>query len=325
MSDMSTHARTGPDSWQKAAIGGTVIVTVVLVLLAYGIAGSYESLSHLAVANHVPLPRFAPVGLDGGLIGVISLDITLTWTGRSIGWLRQTARLFALGTVAANAWAGWPDPVGVFMRIFAPLLIVIISEALRTVLLRKARGTDDPVPAARWLLAPWPTFRLWRRMKLWQIASYSAAVDMELSRLHAIAKLADRYGADWRKDAPGVLAWMLTAGVRMDDALAMVTELTTPPAAEVQPVRSGVNKTRRSGSKTSSKSGRPARVPSVPLDPELASLGTEAAAYLIMERERGISGPQLADRLGVSESYGCRLKKKLTADAPVTGPIERVQ
>ena len=54
-------------------------------------------------------------------------------------------------------------------------------------LLRRARDEDgEGIPASRWLLDFRGTLRLWRRMKLWRIRDYAAAVDMELSRLDAI-------------------------------------------------------------------------------------------------------------------------------------------
>jgi hypothetical protein len=319
MTDMSNHARTEEHGWQLA-VGAPAIALVVLVLLGYGIAGSYESLSHLAEVNHVPLWRFAPIGMDGGLVGVIIMDITLTWMGRSIGWLRQTARLFALGTVVANAWAGWPDPVGVFFRISAPLLIVIISEAVRTVLLRRARGSEqDPVPFARWLLDFRGTWRLWRRMKLWRITSYTAAIDMELSRLHAIAQLSGKFGAGWQEKVPPGLAWMLTAGVRMDEALKSVAELTAPPADGASQRTAIANTPRRSpakrkkGSRASSaaKAGAP-------------DLSMQAEALAILGAQPGISGTELGRRLGCTPRYGQILKSSLSG-APATGPIERVQ
>jgi Protein of unknown function (DUF2637) len=212
--------------WQLAVVV-TVIAIVAAVLITYGVAGSYDSLWHLAAAHHVPLPRLNPVGLDGGLIGVIFADIALTWAFRPLGWLRLTARLLAVGTLAANASAGWPDPVAVFLRIFAPALIVIITEAVRAVLLDRAEETRDRIPLGRWLLAFPSTFRMWRRMILWRVNDYGAAVEQELGRRQAVVQLAVHYaGQDWRKEAPGDLVWMLRNGVQMDEAFARVTELT---------------------------------------------------------------------------------------------------
>jgi hypothetical protein len=60
----------------------------------------------------------------------------------------------------------------------------------------------EPVRLARWLLAPAPTFRLWRRMKLWELRSYDDVIRMEQDRLTYRAHLRARYGAHWRRKAP---------------------------------------------------------------------------------------------------------------------------
>jgi hypothetical protein len=54
----------------------------------------------------------------------------------------------------------------------------------------------------RWFLSPVPTFRLWRRMKLWELRSYEQAVELERNRLVYQAHLRARYGRAWRRKAP---------------------------------------------------------------------------------------------------------------------------
>src|SRR5207245_5009545 len=60
----------------------------------------------------------------------------------------------------------------------------------RSVLLRRiglAGGQlRDPIPWPRWFLSPWRTWLLWRRMLLWQITDYPAAVEAELAVRHAM-------------------------------------------------------------------------------------------------------------------------------------------
>jgi hypothetical protein len=103
------------------------------------------------------------------------LEIVLTWLGQSLGWLRQLGRLLTVGTIAANAAAGWPDAIAVGLHVAAPVMLLAMLEAGRAVLLRRigiAAGTArDRIPCARWLLAPWRTWLVWRRMVLWQITS----------------------------------------------------------------------------------------------------------------------------------------------------------
>lgn len=230
---MAGHARSRKLAGSiGTAVPVALVSLVTLGLAAYAAAASYESVSQLAAAHAVPLPRLNPAGIDGGLAGVIGVDILLTWRGRPVGWLRAAARLFAAGTVAANVMAGWPDPAGVGLRVAAPVLIVVLTEAARTVLLHRAATAGEAIPAARWLLAPWQTFTLWRRMRLWGMTSYPEAVRLDLARRRAEFRLADRYGPAWRDLVPADLAWMLRAGVLMTEALQRAEELCAAPLPE---------------------------------------------------------------------------------------------
>jgi len=325
--DSPAHAKGNSLTPLQMAALALLVTVVALVLIAYGAAASYDNLWHLALSRGVPLPRLMPVGLDGGLIGTVALDLVLTWIGYPLWWLRATARMFALGTVAANALAGWPDPVGMFLRIAAPALIVIITEALRAVLLKRRReqAGDGRIPAGRWLLAFRSTFSLWRRMKLWGVTDYGEGLATEMRRRQAVESLKVTYrGEDWREQVPGDLAWMLTQGVFMDEALKRVAELTAPKPAEVQGSGSGVTGKRGSGRKRTRSSPRSRRTGSA----RDGDAGTTAEAIAILAAEPGISGGELGRRLGKSESYGCRLKNKLAgADgdpAPATGEQPRV-
>jgi hypothetical protein len=245
MTGMGKHAlsklRAGlEDVRRRQSAAVTVLVVVIAAgLAAYCAAASYDTVSHLAARYGVALPRLNPLGIDGGLAGLIIMDIALTWLGEPIWWLRLAVRVFAAGMVGANAAAGWPSLTGTGLRIAAPVLFVIITEAGRTWLLRRLhaaererraaarkRRRDNRIPRIRWLLDFRGTFALWKRMRLWREPSYRVAVNMELERLAAIEKLAMRYGAEgWEQAAPADLAWMLKSGVRMPEALARVPEL----------------------------------------------------------------------------------------------------
>ncbi|MBL1120512.1 hypothetical protein JK364_50710, partial [Streptomyces sp. 110] len=82
-------------------------------------------------------------------------------------------------------------------------------------------------------LAPVPTFRLWRRMKLWELRSYEEVIRLEQDRLVYQTRLRARYGRSWRRKAPveSLIPLRLTRyGVPLTD--------TTPAgltAAELEP------------------------------------------------------------------------------------------
>jgi hypothetical protein len=220
----------------------TVIAAVSVIaagLAAYSAAASYETVVTLAVGFGLSLPNLTPIGLDGGLFGVIILNIALIWLGKPIWWLGLTSRLFAVAIVAANGAAGWPRPVGVGLRVAAPVLFIIIVEAAQFVLLHRSDGAelekkrkrDERIPFARWILAPGPTFVIWRRKTLWTGSRLpQSAIDTELS----VIRLAEFYGAGWRQEADADLVWMIQAGVNMDEVLDRVRKLTGPATARRQ-------------------------------------------------------------------------------------------
>jgi hypothetical protein len=212
---------------QTAAV--VLSVGLGVMVAGYGLAGSYVAVSELAARHDVPLAGWVPAGLDGGLVAVVVLDLVLTWIGAPVGWLRQLVRVLSVGTVVTNAIAGWPDPVAVGLHAAAPLMLLAMLEAGRSVLLRRigeARGTRrEPIPLIRWLLAPWRTMLLWRRMALWQITSYRTAIDTELQVRRATTLLQARYGRWWRRHAPADLVWMLRTGVDAGEACEAVLAL----------------------------------------------------------------------------------------------------
>lgn len=249
MPRMGKHSELS--NWQT----GTVVAAVAVVaggLAVYSAAASYDTVSRLATDYHLSLPRLVPVGLDGGLFGAIIINIALIWLRKPVWWFGMVSRLFAAAVIAANGAAGWPRPVGVGLRVAAPVLFIVIVEAAQYVLLylndeaeaERRRRRDERVPFARWILAPVSTFVIWRRKKLWTDSRLpQSAIDAELS----IIRLTDFYGAEWREKADADLVWMVQAGVNMDEVLDRVRKLTNAkpgrgqsragsPAAESRPV-----------------------------------------------------------------------------------------
>lgn len=184
MADLVTGETPVPGLTRAQVMAVGISVALGLVVFGYGMAGSYVTVSDLAARRGVPRAAFVPAGIDGGLVSVVVLDLVLVWVGTPVGWLRQVVRLLSVGTVVANAVSGWPDPVAVGLHAAAPVMVLAMVEAGRTVLLRRLgaqQGTvRDSIPLIRWALAPWRTALLWRRMVLWQITSYRTAVDLKV-------------------------------------------------------------------------------------------------------------------------------------------------
>jgi hypothetical protein len=227
---------TTTQRWLTAAVAGFAIV-----IAGIGFAGSYAAVRQLALAKG--FGEFAtvfPIGLDAGIGATLALDLLLTWLRIPFPLLRQTAWLLTAATIAFNAAAAWPDPIGVGMHAVIPILFVVVIEAARHAIGRVAAITADrhmePVRLSRWVLAPWPTFRLWRRMKLWELRSYDEVVRLEQDRLVYRAQLRARYGWAWRRRAPVELVLPLRLsryGVAVADApaaIASATPVATVPA-----------------------------------------------------------------------------------------------
>lgn len=184
-----------------------VVVAGAVVIAAIGFAGSYAAVRELALAKGFGwFANVFPIGVDAGIVVLLALDLLLTWLRIPFPLLRQTAWLLTAATIAFNGAAAWPDPLGVGMHGIIPILFVVSVEAARHAIGRVADITADKhmesVRLARWLLAPLPTFRLWRRMKLWELRSYDEVIRLEQERLVYQARLRARYGRAWRRKAP---------------------------------------------------------------------------------------------------------------------------
>jgi hypothetical protein len=213
------------------AVGAAAIATI-------GFVGSYAAVRALAEAKGFgAFARAFPIGVDAGILVLLALDLLLTWLRMPLAMLRHTAWLLTASTVVFNAAASWPDPVGTGMHAVIPVLFVVIVEAARHAIGRTADLTAgrhmESVRVSRWLLDPIATFRLWRRMKLWELRSYDEVIELEQQRLIERARLRTRYGRRWRSKAPveAVLALRLTRyGRSVADPIKGVLDIEHAPA-----------------------------------------------------------------------------------------------
>ncbi|MFI2737189.1 DUF2637 domain-containing protein [Streptomyces sp. NPDC018711] len=184
-----------------------LVIGGALIIAGIGFAGSYAAVRELALHKGFgTFSYFFPIGIDAGICVLLALDLLLTWLRIPFPLLRQTAWVLTAATIAFNGAAAWPDPLGVGMHAVIPVLFVVSVEAARHAVGRIADITADKhmegVRITRWLLSPVPTFRLWRRMKLWELRSYEQVIKLEQERLVYQARLQARYGRMWRRKAP---------------------------------------------------------------------------------------------------------------------------
>ncbi|MFZ4278242.1 DUF2637 domain-containing protein [Streptomyces arboris] len=184
-----------------------IVVAGAVIIAAIGFAGSYAAVRELAEAKGFgQFSLVFPIGIDAGICVLLALDLLLTWMRIPFPLLRQTAWLLTAATIAFNGAASWPDPLGTAMHAVIPVLFVVSVEAARHAVGRIADITADKhmegVRLTRWLLSPIPTFKLWRRMKLWELRSYEQVIKLEQERLIYQARLQARFGRNWRRKAP---------------------------------------------------------------------------------------------------------------------------
>ncbi|MEV8098843.1 DUF2637 domain-containing protein [Kitasatospora sp. NPDC085879] len=206
----SPSARAGraaqkPRRGEKALLGA--IVAGSGVIAGIGFTGSYTAVRRLAEEKGFSWFSYAfPVGVDVGIAVILALDVYLTWKKMAFWPLRMIAWMLTAGTIAFNAAVSWPDPVGTTMHALIPVLFVIVVEAARHVVRRTADLADDrhmdSIRWWRWVLSPVGTFRMWRRMKLWEIRSYDEVVRLERARVLYRKELRIRYGRKWRSATP---------------------------------------------------------------------------------------------------------------------------
>ncbi|MFE2639085.1 DUF2637 domain-containing protein [Streptomyces scopuliridis] len=184
-----------------------IVVFGAVIIAAIGFAGSYAAVRELAEAKGFgAFSLVFPIGIDAGICVLLALDLLLTWMRIPFPLLRQSAWLLTIATIAFNGAAAWPDPLGVGMHAVIPLLFIVSVEAARHAVGRIADITADKhmegVRLTRWLLSPVPTFKLWRRMKLWELRSYEQVIKLEQDRLIYQSRLQARFGRNWRRKAP---------------------------------------------------------------------------------------------------------------------------
>ena len=220
---------TGPQRVVAALVG-----TLSLTLAGLAFAGMFTAVKTEMVPFFHSIAWIVPVGVDVGILALISAGILLEWLAMPMPALRYVAMTFMGASVWLNVSAAHGSATGAVGHAALPVLFIACIEAIRHAVRRTAgmaNGTvRDGIPFARWILAFPSSFKMFRRMVLQRINSYPQAAALEVSRRHAIAQLRAMHGPQWRRVAPGDLVWMLEKGVSVADAITRVAELTGIPA-----------------------------------------------------------------------------------------------
>lgn len=196
------------------ALAACIGVMAALIALG-GMVLSFRAVSaEMIPAFGVRWSALVPIVADLSVFVFSGVDLVLEKLDMPHPLARWTVYGATFGTVYLNYNAGGTLP-GRIAHVLMPSIWVVFIELMRHVVRRKvslANGSRrEPIPAARWLLAPWPTAKLWRRMVLWRINSYTDALATERRRLAAIATVREVHGRLWR--------WHISPLLRMQIAM----------------------------------------------------------------------------------------------------------
>ncbi|MEU5880876.1 DUF2637 domain-containing protein [Spirillospora sp. NPDC047279] len=217
------------------------VATVAACVVVLGLLGFVNSFAAIEEAARPSFGWFAwtvPLGIDLGIAIFAALDIVLARLDMRVRWLRLIPWTLTAATVYLNV-AEETTLFGAVAHAVLPCLWVVAVEVGSHVVRIRAgieAGTRmDGIRVSRWVLAPWPTLKLWRRMVLWEIRSYPEALGRERDRVLALTDLQDTYGRwAWRRKAPRRVRAMYRLG-----ELVPVNETAIPVAPDRPAIEPG--------------------------------------------------------------------------------------
>jgi len=247
----------------------------VAFLGAIGAIGSFTNVAAAAAEHGWDRPWLLPVGVDGAIAFFTGLDFALVRDGKKVTWIRWFAWAGIAATVGLNV-AGKSGLFEVLGHAALPVVFAAAVEAAKATYTARRIITPDRIPLARWLYAPVPTLLIHRRMRLWQVASYAEALEIDTRRVLARCDLIEAHGWKWR--------W--TPGARRQRALYRRGQLApesdrAPAEAAASPVGSGLPAAKPVERRaTSPRKARARRTnpPRTLTDDELAAVAVDLAA-----------------------------------------------
>ncbi len=186
---------------------GWLTVTIVIGIMAALIGLGGMLLSFRSVRDEM-IPAFGhtwaglvPLVVDLTVFVFSGVDLVLARLDMNHPLARWTVYAATGGTVWLNYNAGG-NAAGRTAHVLMPSVWVVFIELMRHVVRRQVNlataSHREPIPAVRWIMSPWPTFLLFRRMALWRTHSYTTALGQERSRLREVARLRKQHGWRWR-------------------------------------------------------------------------------------------------------------------------------
>ena len=235
-------------------LSGQELVLVVGIVLAaavvstLGLLSSYTALETKAASWGWDWPWLLPVGIDVAIPAFTGANLILIRMGMELRWIRWVPRALTAVTVYLN-WQASTTPGGRIGHAALTLLWVIFSEIASHVYGTRIGAVTgkkrmETVRRSRWILAPFPTARLRRRMILWEITSYEEALTRLQEETYMRAQLKEDFGLLWRWKAPLDKRMALKLGeapAALADTLTPEDTLTVERVEESEHARPGMS------------------------------------------------------------------------------------
>jgi hypothetical protein len=229
--------KLGMPKLSRPEFGAGMVAAVAAVAAGvFGFVNSFTAVKNWASKAGFEYPALVPLMVDMLIPSLGVINCLLIVKNAQPRWLRWMPLAMTGATVYLNVNAGTNLSYKIAHG-FSAAIFALVSE-VAMYLFRKRAGIENGtamgrVRPSRWLLSPVRTFKLWRRMMLWEITSYAHALELEKSRLLLVADLEERFGSKWRKEAPA----RLLVGLRMGQ----VPDLDAPAeAVEAAPERTAI-------------------------------------------------------------------------------------
>ncbi|MEE1783048.1 DUF2637 domain-containing protein [Streptomyces sp. SP17BM10] len=216
--------------WEKWLAGAGAALAVGVSTI--GLVASYKAVEAKAALPAAEggwgweEPWMLPVAVDLAILAFSIVNLLLIRWEREAAWVKWVPRALTGLTIWLNWQAGASGTAAAGHAGLAALWVVFseIAAHLYAGHIGRLRGRVrmDGIRPSRWLLSPIATAQIARQMKLWEITSYTQALELEKSRQVYAELLTQRHGKKWRRKAsrPELMPITLAKfGVTVEDAL----------------------------------------------------------------------------------------------------------
>ncbi|CAG7637630.1 DUF2637 domain-containing protein [Actinacidiphila bryophytorum] len=166
-----------------------------------GLALSFDTVSAAGARWGFTTPQMLPLAIDLAIPVFTVINLLLIRMDMALSWVRFVPWALTLVTCWLNIAAGTSASAKVAHGTM-PMLWVALSEVAAHVYAARIGAVTgrrmEKIRRSRWVLAPITTFALWRRMTLWEITSYTEALNRERDRQLIRADLRQEHGRRWR-------------------------------------------------------------------------------------------------------------------------------